>query len=396
MAERVIRDEMVFPTDLEERLGVVLNGINTELKIATLLHLDVNPVDGRGIRERIRDTIGCGYLPFENAFRRYMETLQGIALVARETVIGGGGDVVKVSYSITDAGSRYGIPVAEHALRWGVDNGVSMFQVLGSTLSSGNSRAPYNRVRILEGAYTGETNEADLGRILGLNSTSTSHHLISLARIGFLNFSSAGAKPKGFSVYELINDSSEVPQSLKRRRLGERVVEWLKEKGEGDRNIIREELGCIPQDVSSILASLERWGVVRKKSGFKGNLRSKVLLLDEGKRFLEEVIFPIREHLRDGESLGNLLSNSDEFGVYVRNGIEIYSLVSPQINKRSKDERIEEVRRILDTSSGMTTREIGERLGLSNTQVLNFIRSIGGIETRKEGMEIKYYLSGGE
>ena len=135
-------EEKPFPEKLEDRMAIVANGVNTELKAVTLLHLDDVPTEAGVIRARIMETIGGGYLPHSAAFRAYGTTLHKIALVAKETVARDTGEGEYVGYSLTEAGKKYGVPASVFSLRYAVEHEMSMFQVLGPTNSKGKSRAP--------------------------------------------------------------------------------------------------------------------------------------------------------------------------------------------------------------------------------------------------------------
>ena len=139
----VERKETPFPQDLEGRLNAVLNVINTELKSVTLLHLDDTPAEASEIKARIRETIGMGYLPIEHAFESYChKTLFPIGTVAEEIIKRETDELVYPAYSLTEAGKRYGRPIAALALKYAVENKQSLFEILGSTISSGKTRAP--------------------------------------------------------------------------------------------------------------------------------------------------------------------------------------------------------------------------------------------------------------
>src|SRR3989344_6122040 len=194
---QVINEEKPFPDDLEGRLAAVVNAVNTEFKTISLLHLDDVPADKGEIRRRLRETVGRKYLPKGRAFGGYGNTFYDVALVAKQTVVRDEGDIQSIGYSLTEAGRKFGLPIANSTLRYAVDTHRSMFHVLGPTNSRGNSRAPYNRIKILEELRKVILRERDLVAILGLTSSDIQEHLLRLQKIGFVQFESVGSKTKG-------------------------------------------------------------------------------------------------------------------------------------------------------------------------------------------------------
>src|SRR3989344_6805527 len=185
--EVVERKVKSFPDDLEGRLNSMLNVVNTELKSATLLHLDDSPTEPSEIRVRIRETIGEGYLPIPSGFGAYCHhTLFPIGAVAEEMIRRESVEAVYPAYSLTEAGKIYGRPVSALALQYAVENQMSLFQILGSTASHGKTRCPLNRLNILKYlAEKGETGIAELGRAVTLDSRLIAQAIFSLQNIKF-------------------------------------------------------------------------------------------------------------------------------------------------------------------------------------------------------------------
>lgn len=387
--------EKPFPNNLEGRLESALNVVNTELKAITLLHLNNIPADSSEIKERVRRTIGKGYLPNGNTFGAYGRTLHKISRVAKETVVRDADETVYVGYSLTKAGKRYGQPIAELFLKWAVDNNISMFSVLGSTLSGGKTRAPYNRVRILEALSSGEKNEIELARLLRLNPVTISKNLVALSRIGFINFDSIGAMSRGHSRYIWIRGAN--PENVGPIKtyptLTRRIVELMARGNERDCNYLATELKCSVTHASSVLSGLERRGALRRTTPWvTGKHRSEAELLDLGKGFLEEIVQPIRTHLSDSYVL--TISVDSDISYYEKQGIEIYRRVSPLINKKRCNNRIEDLRSYLARNPNATTSEIAEATGQSRSSVSIYIKMLGkGVKTKKVGHEVRYSLS---
>ncbi len=403
MQERI--EEKSFPNNLEDRLAIIANAVNTELKNVTLLHLDDVPKEAPEIKARIRETIGRGYLPHVETFRAYGNTLHDIALVAKKTITRDTGEIECIGYSLTEAGKTYGLPSAVLSLRYAVDNKISMFQILGSTISSGDSRAPYNRIKILgELRNSEELREIDLVEALDLNNRAVNQHLGALAKIGFVKFDSIGAKSKGKYKFQWINGkfSDKVKTVKKRSSLTKRIAEYLANNTHPfDRNELSGVLKYkYLKHVSTVLYGLEKQGRVRRIFPWRAReLLSRTRILDNGRKFYDKWYLPLIELLSDRElevskQEQETFRESQEYANYIRRGIGLYRRVSPMINKKSPEERIEGIKTLLrNKPGGMTTREIADILGISTMSALQYFHQLSKeIRTEKEGNEVRYFL----
>jgi len=393
MKETIIREEKEFPSDLEERLAVVLNGVNTELKSATILHLDSSPAEAAEIRARIRESRGKGYLPRSSGFDTYGKTLHNIALVAKKTVIRNTGENIYLGYSLTEAGRIYGRQVAAFSLRYSVEKGRSMYEILGSSVSRGNSRAPHNRVRILEELNREELRLIDLVDRLDLGTESILRHIDKFSKIGLINYDSVGGNQKGKSIYRWIKGKNpdDVETILRQKTLTKRVSLKLSELEEADCNMIAESLSYAhPSHISRILSGLEKQSFAKNLRWKGGKCLSNIKILDCGRRFLEEFIQPVRGILDN-----NFLLTREEIeklrNEYTGRGIDLYESVSPNINDKPSKERIEQIEEFLGKNPGRTSREIGQAIGLSNWSILAYLKKIEKIRKKIEGQDTRYF-----
>ncbi|MBI4158847.1 hypothetical protein HY500_01155 [Candidatus Woesearchaeota archaeon] len=393
--EKGVREENPFPEDLEGRMANVLSAVNTEFKTATLLHLDGNFSDSDEIEARIRQTIGKGQLPKSHTFGSYGRTLYNMAFVAEETIFSNTGEKGYIGYSLTEAGRIYGLPVANFVLKWAVDNSTSMFTILGSITFSGKKRAPYNRIRILEVLSIGKANEADIAEFLNLSPTSVCNNLSALSKQGFVDFDSVGAMQRGYSKYvwtgELNPEDIEpvkVHPTLKRR-----IAELMTKGDEMNSRDIAARLKCSQTVASTILSELEREGALQRTTLWTPKkYQSEAELLDSGRRFLEEVVQPMRDHLSNNSVL--TIDFGHDFSYYVKQGVELYRKISPMINKKTPKERMEELKLILLTTPNTTTREIGRVTGQSMRSVAHYIQMLGKKVRKDEvGNEVRYSLN---
>jgi predicted transcriptional regulator len=396
-------EEKPFPDDLEGRLASVANAVNTELKTVTLLHLDDRPADRSEIKVRIRETIGMGYLPSCNVFGNYGNTLHDIALVARETVIRDTGDIEYIGYSLTEAGKKYGVPIAASALKYVVDNDRSMFSILGQTTSHGETRAPHNRIRILENLIEkGKLRVIDLCNFLGLRQWSVQTHLRELQKIGFVNYDSVGTHRDKIT-YEWIEgkEPSDAKVVKTFNQLTKKVAKYLSDvSGKVSTHEVAEGLKIRSSDyVSKILSGLVEEGFVRREGWKVHEILSEIEILDEGRKFIEDWILPTRETLANGEALEDLekiygqFQNRNIFAENAKGAIESYIKISPGINRKSLEIRIEQIRNYLIEHPGSMTEEVAEHLGLSRNTVVRYIRKLKNeIISKRDRNEVRYFL----
>ncbi|MBI2451970.1 helix-turn-helix transcriptional regulator [Candidatus Pacearchaeota archaeon] len=401
MQERI--EEKSFPNNLEDRLAIIANALNTEFKSAILLHLDDTPREAPEIRVKVRETIGRGYLPSKSTFGTYGDTLHEIALVAKKTITRDTGEVEYIGYSLTEAGKTYGLPCAVLSLRYAVDNNISMFQILGSTASPGESRAPYNRIRILrELRNSEELREIDLKEALDLYGYTVRNHLDGLVKIGFVEFDSVGAKTKGKYKFQWIKSKplDKVEAVRHHTTLTRRVAECLANNDKAfDYNELSKVLRCgNVQNISTVLCGLERQGRVIRIFPWKaGELMSKVRILDNGRKFHDELYLPLTGLLSDSSlevsrQEQETFRESQEYANYIRRGIELYRRVSPNINKKSPEERIEEIKALLRNKPGMTSRKIADILGISWMRITKYLSQLSKeIRIEEEGNEVRYF-----
>ena len=98
-----------------------------------------------------------------------IHTFAPIGLIVQD-IMGRGLNYSQRYFTLTQAGETYGQPAAAFSLKYAVDHNTSLFNLLGSTQSGGDSRAPYNRARLVELVRGGISTIWELGSITGLNS----------------------------------------------------------------------------------------------------------------------------------------------------------------------------------------------------------------------------------
>ncbi len=403
--------EKPFPEDLERRSSAILNVVNTEFKSLTLLHLDGVPTEEGEIRRRVRETVGRGtYLPLGGAFGAYCHhTLFPIGAVAEETVCHETLEGSVVGYTLTDAGRKYGQPIAAFSLDWAIDHNRSLFEVLGVTASSGNSRSPLNRIKILKRLKKGPARVSELSRLLYGSAKETpkktpnrfrknkigspQRHLEELERIGFIETTHCGEVVGPMVVYSWIDGGK--PEETKPvktyARLPKRIAEELRRLGTTNLEELEATLRIRRSLISMILSNLERRGLVEKEGG-----TSTAHLLGPGREFLDLYLTRVEKALSDGICLRTMTKRleGDFKRENIQKAIELYKKVSPQINRRPSEKTQEEIIDLLRGNPGLRPSEIRSQMGLEGAGIyLSRLVKLGKLRKERHCKAVRYYIN---
>ncbi len=406
--------EMPFPSDLEGRLGAVLNVVNSELKGATLIHLDEGYSIGADIAERIRRSAPGIKLPHSSNFTAYCKhSLFPLGLVARENFVMSGGNSERIGYGLTEAGKKYGQPIAVFSLIHAVDNNYSLFNVLGSTHSKGNTRSPLNKVKILTFLKNQKGKDICVQNIadgIGLDSQLVNASVVQLKRGGFLDYDSIGAS--GTLRYDFVSNKLGEVKSVKRlKTLTQQVYEFMKKKGFGDAQVVSKELDYTHSSViSAVLVGLEEQGFVKyvgkwtREHDNIGRINSEVGISDKGLKFIDNFIVPVENALSSDEGLAGLNEISD-FCMgdrelrreYLTQGINLYCSVSPTMNAVSLAETDSKIIVCLSKNPGQRLKELCTGVGMRPGILCNHLtRLVKSGELKKDGKHpvIRYFVRG--
>src|SRR3989344_2149361 len=388
--------EMPFPEDLEERLNAVFNIVNTELKSATLLVLDDSPAEASEIKARVRNLIGGGYLPRGTTFDGYChDTLFPIGAVAKETIRREEVEDVFLAYSLTEAGRRYGRPITALALQYAVDCGLSLHQVLGSTCSSGKTRAPLNRIKILKALSQGERRLTDLVEGVELAPSVIYNALEDLKKIGFVYYESVGEhqKGKGVITYRLLDGNREV-KTVKQTTLTKKALELLRDRKSITVPEAMELFDFSQSHLWSIYSGLVKQGFAIRDRGFVGRqIQSKARILDRASSLLEleariEDILTDKVSTEEVQDIYLDFVTSPNYEERGRAAVEQYVKVSGHINSKSFEERAETIKQVLTKNPGLRTSEIGRILDYNNINgCLSPMVKAGTLRVEKQGKE---------
>ncbi len=373
-----IEKPKIFPTNHEQRLEAILSGVvNTEHKQILTLLLQDNPQSLVQLKEDFVEATNSVWTP-----RRLTTYIESYLLLSLDSVGFVAHPVLRdlnIGVKATEAGKKYGQPLAAFALDIGRQIDFSFHQLLGSTCSHGDSRAPYNRFRILHFLLDGDTRISELRGQLNLPHIDVVSHLKTLKELGFVEFDSVGSEQRGWAVYKWSGDKPEDVKTVGGRpTLTRAVAQHLFKNGEADRNQIAADLktgeyrdctnAYLRADISRILVGLKRQGVA--SSGFHGNDKSHVKLLKDKTEFVDEFTRKVNGALRDGpelqemERLNQLYQNDpDRLKTDATRRLGIYVSVSPQINCRSAEEWLKDVLLYISSRGEVRPRDIASGVG---------------------------------
>ncbi len=407
--EVIEHKENQFPTDKEGRLNAILNVVNTELKTITLLHLGDSPIDHHDIKRKMRETVGDGiYLPNDSRnFESYCsQTFYPIGAVAKETILRDTGDTTYFGYCLTDAGRRYGLPIAAFTLDYAVRGSRSMFTILGSTSSPlGRKRAPLSRINILKELRKGDLRVTDLERKIGISDTSIVNGLVQLKRQKLVSFESVEEVERGTGqvCYEWMNGKriEDVKPCYTDLILTRELALLLKERGRLTSSEAFSEFQGKRKDIrtfTNVLGYLVREGVANTVK-WTGTRYSDARITNAGKSVLADYIDLVESALTDGPELNRmqriyftLMGDQQKLREYARIAIKLYKNSSGRINPVGKEKRNEQIVNFIRTHPGMRPVEIKDALGFSD--IAHFLTPLvksGVLRKEKTNRDSRYF-----
>ncbi len=147
--------EHEFPTDPEERFATILSSVGNNAG-KQITFLSIPSVSGTIITPWELHT---AFIANSNSvWKRGSDVSQAhtehslipIGMVAKKEGFKSGMQEVAVGFIQTEAGKKYGDPIAKYLLKYASEHNLSLEKILGTTASRTGSRAPYNRARVLE------------------------------------------------------------------------------------------------------------------------------------------------------------------------------------------------------------------------------------------------------
>jgi hypothetical protein len=393
-----------FPQDAEARFRVILSCLNTELKQACLLELEDYPRTYFEIAKRlVSDTTIT--LPSLQTFSTYFPDSFVPGGLATEERLGRGFGLMRRFFGVSKAGKKYGQPLAAYSLRFAVDNGISLYELLGQSQISRDSISPYNRIRIVELVSQGCGRMIDLMDALGLQIEDVRQHLDKLQQLGILKYGSLDLGRGETKAYTWTPGRQ--PQEAKTVRelksLTGRVADWLYRHRKGGRKEIAAALGHKhPTNISQVLVGLVEQGLA--STPFASTDKSRISLLEGSSPFIY-FAQRVRNSLKEGVELSGMRAMLEEFVrdkkvrcKYLDAGLALYMETSPFLDARTAREReaqlLEFVRGYVSVhAGGPRPVDVVKGLGWSHGAVNVYLRSLiakGALLKQRKGPAVRY------
>ena len=406
--ELIVRTLKPFPEDPEKRLDAILSCVNTEPKNITLAFcLDKEFKNSSELRSEFKRFVGNGHwVPSNGSFFEYSHRSFVPIRVAEEQIIIPPYERPVTYFRLTEDGMRYVKPIAALALRFAIDHGKSMYEYLGQTSSSGNTRSPYNKTRILELLRNGSKREVDIVNEFDLSESTVKQNLRTLDNSGLIAYNSINPEEHGWVYHIWIRGKIEdVPVFRDEPTLTKKVAKEFKRLKKANAYELTEVLGLksnssVTDRISRILSHItkEEFSIREKWDGHE--IRSQATLLEEGGRFLDEFIMPVRKVLNGQIEVNNSLDffSEEKIVEYSEAGMDLYKNVSPSRKRKPKELRInriiEFVRERNQTGDAPRTEEI--RGYLSGGHVFWDLRQLvkeGVLKKIRSGRVVRYYTN---
>ncbi len=419
-----IEKKAEFPTDPEKRFEAIISSIGNHAgKQITFLSIPSTPgviVTPGELHTAFVENSGGVWRTGRTIQKSHAQrALIPIGMVAEEAVIRDGHNTELVGFTKTEAGREYGDPVSKFLLKYASEHNISLEKIFGVTGSNAESRAPFNRARILE--YLSERKDdprirmVDLTKLLGVKRTGEStKSLIALQEAGLVIFDSVDTEnAKGKYMYKLnpefdgeiasryeavfastLNAIKALQKSGSTEFEIDNVLSEIQKNGSDfKRDFVR--------DVISDLAKNE----YLKRGEFKGgSTQSTITMPKEGVEFVNELIIPLKTVLTDtpeGKALRDEWRNID-WQKYAPNALKIHKENSGKANRTDSKVLKNAIRETIINNPGIRTVELENKLkelGLPYKGVHDIFSSLlKNEEVRREtqGKAARWYIAGQE
>ena len=404
-----VKKEVEFPKDPEKRFEAIFAAIgNSEAKCLTLLTLSEKPLTAFELHHKFLEESGGVWKTDRKTPAAYcFNTLVPIGLVVEVDILHYESKVWVSGFRLTEAGIKYGQPIAAFLLEKSSNLPYSLLEIFGQTAKcSGKTRSVLNRARILEFLSQKDTvrRETDISKQLKLKaSTQICHHLRHLSQLGLIEYSSVNLEEKGFVKYILSENVArdKVEKVSTEPKLSSEIANLLFRLRKADANLLAEKLkkkypklsiDSLRVRASKILSGLSRQGVCYPEGPFGKKIRSQTKITSDGEKMVSGIIIPIKRALADDE---DLLSSWRKvtWQNYAEEGIAKHKEVSGCANPHSSKEWAYEALNIISQNPGIRRREIESLLplALGTGRILKILLDQGKIRKEKQGKAVRYY-----
>ncbi len=411
-----------FPADPLERVGNLLAAFNASAKAITQLIVTPAPATRLALSKRFEEIVAGTALEETDSYNvnRYcFHSLCPLGLVAEEKMPSPGRFPYVITYALTQAGLRYGQPAAAAFLTFEQENGLSLFSVLGPTLSTtpDDPKPPLTRALLLCELAKGSKRASELADILHRGESVTKRSLARLALAGAITYSSlntrTGETQVTFSLAKAADSHIEPVKGLTKLtltialicvELSKRHIPITqstvsatlqeKQKRRGSDETMRKM-------VSDVLAGLDKQQFLNRAQFSREN-KSIATITAKGLCVVEKLINPLMEAMQDGATLKrwqySLLPRVQrEMPIYVEQTVDLYYPLSKSQDKQDRVDKLAQLQEILQTSSGVTITQLAKKLHVSQVTLSSYLHQLENtcpIKKQVRKSVAYYFLSG--
>lgn len=402
-----LKQENEFPSEPKERFESVFSAIgNSEVKCLALLLLGDIPNGGRPIWRKYLNLVGKAERIAPSTLTSYYDiSLSRIGLIAEADILYGGWKDYTIGYRATDAGQKYGHPIAAHLLERSSTLPNSLGKIFGQTsIGSGDSRAVLNRVSILEflAEAKGSVRSIDLATEIGLAGAGVGTHMRHFNELGFATYSSVNVEDgTGVVTYTVShNPPDQILPIEHNRALTPKIIAILQEKQSATSGdiaaVLRKDfqntsVENLKARIAMVLSGLRSQGFCY--ADYRGReLYSKAQITEAGRYLVTTVIEPIKRALSDQDDLLADWKKID-WTKYIPEVVAKYRAESGHVNWELGIIGMERIVSLLTSNPGMRPKEIRELLGRSPTPLLKTLEIEGRIHKKKIGKATHYFIT---
>lgn len=395
-----------LPQNPQERFDALFSAIgNSEAKCLTLLCLSQSAISGYYLhKEFIKKSKGVWESNGRQQASHCLQTLIPIGLVAEADIMSDGPYERAVGFRLTQEGYEFGQPIAAYLITRSAGLPCSLSPLFGATNTRFKTRSATNTVQILEAlnGAKGVLRETDLEQQLAISKKVIGPHLVRLAQLGLINYSSVDWEDQGAFKYQLlVGARREQVQSIKNRpTLTQAVAASLFKSEVVDSNslakILQDQfpkarsLSSFEDKIGCILTDLVKQRICEQAGFINTQRHSLAEITDVGRKVVIEVIQPVKQALSGDRQLLEKWCRLP-WQEYAPAALARYKDEAGHANRETIVEQASQVLEIIRQNPGIRPNEIREKIGRLPFDLLSVLLSSHDIRKEKNGKKVCYF-----
>jgi DNA-binding MarR family transcriptional regulator len=408
-----------FPTDPLERAGNILAAYNSSVKAITQLLVTRIPATRLELSKRFEALVTGTTLETTDSYNvngYCSHTLCPLGLVVSEKMPSSGRHPYVITYSLTEAGIRYGQPAAAAFLIFEQENGFSLFPILGATFSANQEdlKPPLTRAMLLCELAKGDKQSVELAASLHRSVSMITRSLTRLARSGAITYNTLDLHTDETQVVFSVTDTAaiqivapvhgysqltpaiaQICIQLDKRHIPitqSAVSALLRKKQER-----KASAQTLRNMVSDVLAGLVEQGYLRRLQFSREN-KSMATITTKGLCVVEKLIKPLIEAMQDGATLNRwqqtlLPKVQNQLPFFAEQTATLFYPLSKSRDKLDRPDRLALLRELLQKNKGITVTQLARKLRVSQMTVSAYLCQLEATDpvTRTRHKSVAYY-----